>query len=237
MFRLAKWLPCMAVLAGAIMLSGPPAAHATFTLTITDVGTSSTTTITGSGGNVATGGFITVGNFKVSLSGSSSAPNNSPADVNQVTLNTNYTGSGADTLKVTIKDDGFTGFASGQVGTLNTSITSTSEAANATANVTGFYTDGGGTTTGAASVSGAVGAPNTLHDGSSKTFTTGGGATFTLGSELDISVTGPSSNNDYNIDTNVIVPAPASVVMAFSALPFLGLGAWVRRRKVVPMAV
>ncbi|HEY7157784.1 MAG TPA: hypothetical protein VH575_27755 [Gemmataceae bacterium] len=241
MFRLAKWLPCMAVLAGAIMLGGPPTARADFTLTLEDVnaGSGSIVTIHGTG-TVSTGGFINVGSFNVSVSGISTAPANNPADVNQTTSTFSYSGSGSDTLKVKISDDTFTGFGSGQTATLNLGLSTTKIADGVTGTATAFYTDGGGTTTaGPVSLSGPFSAPGgESAPPSSAIVATGLGSTFTLGNELDITVNGSTKGIDSNftVDSNIAVPAPPSMVMAFSALPIFGLSAWLRRRKMALLA-
>jgi hypothetical protein len=45
-----------------------------------------------------------------------------------------------------------------------------------------------------------------------------------------------STDNNENITASPVVPAPAGLVLAATGLPFLGLGAWFRRRKTLTVA-
>lgn len=54
---------------------------------------------------------------------------------------------------------------------------------------------------------------------------------YSLGSELQIQLSGGSSLNAVSGKTEIATPAPAGLVLALSGTPLLGFGAWLRRRR------
>jgi hypothetical protein len=188
-------------------------------------------------------GWVTVGGFTVNVSGTSSAPANNPADVQQATVTFSYKGTGADKLDVVIQDNGFTGYGKGVPVTLDGAISTTKVAAGVIGTAHAFYIDDlGTTTTSDVQEAGPISAPSGIGTGSSTLLTSGSASSFTLGSELVISVSGSSGSiqSNFTVDANT-TPEPASAP-APSNLVLFGIGAgaagatWlVRRRKVLSL--
>ncbi len=58
------------------------------------------------------------------------------------------------------------------------------------------------------------------------------GTTFSLKQDLTLKLTSDlNTSGQVQLITTVASPAPAGLVLAFTAAPFLGLGAWIRRRR------
>ena len=144
MYSSKSWL--LATVAVVALLALGSSAQATFTLTLEDLNTGATATFAGDGG-ASTPGTITVGNFQVNVMASSINPINHDhaAQISQSTDAT-YTGTGEDTLEVTIQDDSLNAYPAGYTNQLFNGIYSAILSTGVTATSRSYYTDKGGTT-------------------------------------------------------------------------------------------
>jgi len=232
MIRFRNFLPLVAVLVGAAILGAPTRAHAAFTLTLHETGFTDVVVTDGGGGDVAAlGGVITfAGNFgdftiQVTTGSSNSAAGVQPA---QLTINslaiTSMTGVVIPSapLVITLADTGFTAPTPGLAGM--ESQLSTTQAPQGT-NVTfqSFVNATPGTLLNLNGVGGQV---------VDELVTVPGGPSYALSNVTTITLTQSGTVQTTGI-TLVAVPAPAGVVLALTAGPFLGMGYWLRRRKTV----
>jgi hypothetical protein len=232
MIRLAKWLSCLAAFAGAVLFGTANSARADIQLTLTNETTgASASGVVGNNNDSFTG---SVGDLSLTIQ---TAPvYNGPGDTNVLSLVpnayiTNLSTTTAETLQIVVTATGFTDspgsslavtdMASGTVtsGSItNASAQGFADASNSL-DGTGFAStllsiqpDADGSFSASGSVDGF--SPSSSY---SLTFV----ETFTLSAGGSITLTGGS--------VDPAVPEPASLMAAFTAVPFLGLGAWLRR--------
>jgi hypothetical protein len=245
MFRLKKWPPWAAVIAGAFMLGTAGPARADILLNLTDTTTGgSTGNLGGAGNSVSYSGAV--GDFSVSIAeGSSNSPGGPyKALTQQGTVTITNNGASAETLQILVSANGFTSpqsppplnvsdTVSGSVltGTLtNGSAQGFADASNTLGGegfagaALSFGPTTGGTNNASFSQSGVVDGFSPNGSPYSLTFI----ETFTLSAGGSITVTGGN--------VEAVVPEPANMMAALSAVPFLALGAWLRRRKQVAIA-
>jgi len=229
MIRIAKMWTAVAVIAGAVLLGAPPSARADITLVLHETGFPDQTFTVSSGPLGGTTGAQTIGQYQVTVSANSSAPGINPAQggslLTQNTLTVTALGTPTADLVITASDNTFNNFNPGGTSTVKNSL-STTEIDAGTVTAVGFVNTTGNAT-GAVSLTGPTlsGSP-----ANSASLALGGGATFTLGSIATIhNLVGTANITVTEVAT--AVPEPGSLVAALTALPFLGIGAWVRRRR------
>jgi hypothetical protein len=215
-------------------------ARADFTVTVTELDASNNTVATGF---ASTPGQIltpsgTVGDFTVSVSGTSNSGSFTTSGmVSNVTIDIAAVGSAVTTgytLRLVLQDDRFTGNV-GVGGILANSISTTSQPSDGSASTFGFLN---GTSTSTVTVSGLV---QPLPPGpffasaNSSTSLTLSTSPYTLGNEVDIHMNS-GEQSQYTITTQWSqVPEPASTVLLLSAAPLLA-GLYWRRRKQLQVA-
>lgn len=257
MFRFAKWLLCVAALAGVVMLgtANPVRADFGIELTLTD-GTDTTSAYNPiSGSTVATiNPTITIGNISVTdAGGTSNSPGTSGgAESSEGVSNfgniaISNTGSTPVTLTIIISATGFTEPSTAPLNLFDT-VSGTVQGGTVSGTAVG-YVDTNNTLYGAA----PEGSP--LPGSTSSTFIAGQTLSFStppqsfsdsgtilLTSNLPtpysitfvetLTLSGEGSLIVTGGDAQVTpTPEPATMMAAFTAIPFLGLGAWMRRRK------
>jgi len=214
----------LGLVATGALLANPSPARAAFTLTlqqgasvvsVTDNGAGDTNPLIGLiGFNTAVGNIDATG----SVASSNSTDGVDPAQLGIVQLAANTDTGG--TLIVTLQDTGFTAPSAGpasmtsQLSTtqlpLGTTITLTSFLNAMTGTPLTLLTTGGTTGTDVVNIGGTP-------------YTLGNVTTFTLEGRAALLFTGNT--------TVTAAPEPATVAMAATALPILGLGWWRRRRR------
>jgi hypothetical protein len=241
MFRFVIWLPCVAALAGAIMLGTAGPARADIELTLTNLSTGATASgdpgVTGST-DVYTGG--TLGNIQIMGSiGFTTSSTSTNAITELDTYSLTNTGTTAQTLQIMVSANGFTTpsapppmdiFDTISGSTATGSISGTAQGyadASNTLGGTGFSNPG-------LALSYSASGPSQPFQGTLSGFSPGfsnSGAyaltfieTITLDAGASVTLTGGNVQS-------VATPEPTSVITACTAVPFLVLGAWLRRRK------
>ncbi|MGH7173831.1 MAG: hypothetical protein ACRELG_26415 [Gemmataceae bacterium] len=248
MIRLAKWLSCMAALAGAALLAAPPEARADLEVQIsTDGGNSWTTIIDVASGTTMTNVPGMNGSFSfLVLSASSNSPGTSSSDA-LLSLDMQFANgtSSTATLDIRVSDVGFISPGSGTdleltSGSSGTVSDNEGTAPNLSVDALTYqsYADNSNTlfgTAGAATPGSQAAAFTPSADGLSAAFDSNASADFSSTSNTysmteTYAITLAGSNFvDFASTTDPTTPAPASMMMAFTAVPFLGLGAWLRR--------
>lgn len=263
MFRFAKWLLCVAVIAGAIMIgtASPARADTEIMLTISDnVGDSTTATYdfdshsfvnsNGALGNTtgtAPGTFFTlpapagqqelaftgtVGAYTVTLSDTTSnAPGGASAFVNST--NSTVTGNGTG-LTFETSAELFSSPSSPPAPALVLSTDSSTTGLGLNSPNMATYTGSAGTALegnqyASASGSYAIG-PTGSGSGSSISSSPFNATSYTLTNTQTLGSGGLALDISGKTEVTA-VPEPASVMTFLSAVPFFGLGAWLRRRK------
>jgi hypothetical protein len=244
MIRFRKLLPLAAVLAGAVVLGTPRAAHAYIEVDYSVDGSARTFGNSSNTGTVFFGGdLLGVYNVALNFSTTNTPGNNALALVtssnNTVTTDTGVSGTHTLTIYVTSLD--FTNPTSPPPTVLGTASSGTTAAGSGKVTVTyAGYADATNTKFGTQVAAGpgsydivATGGQGGNGGGPALTNSfSPNGAKYSLTDVLKIQTT--DSVNITNVTGNVNVtptPAPAGAVLALSGLPFVGLGAWLRRRK------
>jgi len=239
MLQMFRRLAILGVAAVAVMLGSSPA-KAGFQVRITDEGTATTavfnpvlptdTTILASG---------LVGNFTVALE---FAMTNSPGTANFAILTQNgtvlNTSTGADTLKVEVTSTGFT--APTTPPAINVSGSATGTVAlgaltdvhfNSFLGVGMYDLATAGPQLGPLSAT-APGALGPVAGASGTTTVTSLAAPFSITNILEATFAGGTFANNLGGNTTLTnVPEPATLAMALGAIPVLGVGRMIRRRK------
>lgn len=234
MLRFKKTWLLRSTLLSALLLGGPAAADAAFTLRLHQNGyTDAVVTDNVSGdGSSAVGVISFSGSFgdfqiQVTIGSSNSQAEKTPAQLSIISMSiTSWDGVVVPSapLVLTLQDDGFKVPAPGPV--LMTSQLSTTQAPQGT-NVSfqSFLDSSGGTTLSLNGVGGtSVVDPVNI-----------GTTPYTLTNVTTITMTNGGTVNTTGI-TYVATPAPSSAMLALASLPALGCFSWLRRRKM-PVAV
>jgi hypothetical protein len=237
MFRLVKGLPCLAALAGAFLLSMVSPARADFRITLQE---GAQTPVTANGANSAFYSGAVGSDFSVTAISGSASSSSTNAVTQGAAFDIKNNGASAETLTITFSATGFTSPLSPPP--LNILDTVSGSLVSGTVTGTGQGFAGIGNTLNETTVAGQQ--LSFSANGASKSFSQSGVVesafspssaysltfteTFALSAGGEITVTGG------NVQT-VPTPAPPGSVLALTGLPFLGLGAWVRRRKAAPM--
>jgi hypothetical protein len=216
-----------ALVAAAIYFGVVSPASATLTLTLTDVGTGATTgplTDLGTGQitfNAALGNFTS--NVTTAL-GQPKAPVPGTLDLNSVN-----SASKADTLVILVVETGASIGATSGTG-LATSLIGGTIAPTGSSLVAKSWYDAnnvGGVGVGTLIMN------STFPDGAFSGKATAGvslKSPFALTEQVTITYAGPGTTS-FDFSTDVVVPAPAGLVLALTGLPCMVAGAWIRRRK------
>ncbi|MBX6315347.1 MAG: hypothetical protein IRY99_20905 [Isosphaeraceae bacterium] len=252
------WLPALLVLAGLALLGSPRSAEATLTIRahydgIPDfVATTNTPNASGNLvidlGTVNFGPFTIAGGFELSnapidqntlfsllQSGSATVVNNSTTTQTVVvTVSSNDFGPYAAANLTTTASGTFSNPGGSAVGSSVSSLWF-ADPANVDYALTGTTPP---PSTQIDSFTGtATGAPldSYSHDAGPFAFTPGPNGLFSMTLQFTITLTGGSlltSRGNAESATGVPIPEPATMVMAVTGLPLLGLGAWLRKRKL-----
>lgn len=249
MVRFRKLLPAAMALAAAVLLAAPPSARANITIQIsTDGGATFDAGGSGVGSAFDTATFGTV---TILVTATSNQPANSPnAQIQQVQIDTNNSGSSAQSLAlvVRISDQSFTlpvgpsTLSSSFSGTTGPNVTAPGATFQSTVDYSntlfgglpGIVTPGPTDSPGPQTViipnipSGTQGfnATATVHTNATPNFSLSNEftlANLTIGAASSLQLTGTTNLS--------AVPAPATMVLALGSLPLLGFGGWLRRRK------
>jgi len=234
MIRFRKLVP-LAVLVGAAMLGAPPAAHASLELVLTSGGSTVTKSDPNSGGNVSYTGAV--GSFNVQVAyGDSNSPGGLSALTEAGSIKITNTSSSQQTITIVVSAQDFQSPSSPPAMDVLDTVSGSVATGSLLSGTAQGFADASNTLfgTGFASTLLTFG-PN----GKSTSFAQSGdvngffnsGAysltfteTFTLAGNSSLTLTGG------NVQT--VVPAPAGVVLALTGLPLLGVGGWLRRRKL-----
>jgi len=236
-------VPILVAAVGALLLFTATPAQAAFKLRISDGTTTITITdndlndLSGTTGAIAHTGSLGVFTFTLSSALSQPLPPNNQY-LASMQLTVTFSSTGAGTLTVTMTDTNFNlsatpyrldsqlgasgsgGFNAGTDATYKSVFDPNNSGLNE------FSSGGAGTT-----VVGPHLANNPVGSFASAIINPTGNP-FSLTGQTVINVTGASSGS-IDATTQVIVPAPAGIALAFGGLSCLGLGALVRRRKAM----
>jgi hypothetical protein len=253
MFRIRNILPLAALLVGAAILGAPAQARAFFQISVFVDGTNQGVTTTGSainfGVNATVTDFTVVVGSLTNFPGTSASAFETNTTNNSVTATTSFATSHTVTIVVSENfwtapggpvllsssaggsivdavDGGFSVAATNQgfVDNSNTLATTVSPGgvsttkANASASLGGVGTDPLVYSPSPATQTASGGTPFALTQVFVYTFSAGAGAGDSAGGSGTVSVT--------------TVPAPSEFVLGLTAIPFLGIGAWLRRRRL-----
>jgi len=257
MLRVLKLLPRAAVLlAGAMLLATPPPAQASFQVRVYDDGVlQGGITAIGSGNNLVFFGTTT----HFSLTNGSGLSNNpgSPGGSNLALNNTSQVSTtfgatgGTHTIRIELTQDGWLAPTSNPLALSSSGGGSISNVSPGTTSVTSHYQGfldntntlfgqpGAGSTplqTASATQTG-VGTSSLVFSPATAMNNVPGGTPFSMTEVLDFVFTlsagsGQSTANVSASTAAIATPAPAGVVLALTGVPFLGVGAWFRRRRL-----
>jgi len=236
MLQFSKWLLRSALLAGAVLVSTGSPARASIDLTLTEGSSTVSRSNPDSGGSVSYSGAVG-SDFSVLIAyGDSNSPGGQTALTQAGSIVITNNSSSAATITITVSAQDFTSPVSPSLQVLDTVSGSVATGSLISGSAQGFadssnalFGEGfastllqfGPNSSGTSfSVNGNVGGFNSGPK-YSLTFT----ETFTLAGNSSLTLTGG------NVQT--ALPEPTSLMAAFTAVPFLGLGAWLRRRKLV----
>jgi len=242
MNRIQNFLPLFAAaLVGYGLLGMPAQAHATFRVTITD-GTNTVTATDGGAGDLdgTANGVInysgSVGVFNISggFSTSNSAANVQPAELTIINTSISSAGFavGVDKmLTITVSDDAFTAPPPVPTAAMHSQLSDTQVAGLNTTGIAkiefqSFLNAQAGTKLTLNNVGGTTSGLDLVNIPSSP---------YTLKNVTVYTVHGQGANTAITVNTTgittVAVPAPPGLVLALIAVPCVGLGRWLRRRK------
>jgi hypothetical protein len=238
MNRFRKFLPLVAVLVAAGILGMPAQARASFVLTLqADAGPTTTVTVGADAGPATFTG--TIGTFSIFIAfGSSTSPGGPTNSITQEgTIAIVNTGGGTHTLHINASSQGFTSPNSPPPLLVVDTISGTLVSGTLSADFQGFV-DATNTLFGKGFAAPLLTIPSMT--GSSLSFKADGGpvpgfspngATYSMSvfENLTLSGGGSLTLTGGNVQT-VATPEPATMVLALSALPFLGV-VWSRRRR------
>jgi hypothetical protein len=218
---LGKRLAILVVLAGAALLVSPPSAHAAFTLTLHETGFADQV-FTPNAGPGAIVIATTIGHFTFQAD---IATSNSPGSVSPAVLSlsqTSITTTGGGTLTITVNDTGFTAPGTG-LATVTTQLSTTSLTAGGSVSILSRVngTQVGPTLTLGTAAAGTMGSGN-INIGTPP---------FTLTNVTTVTLTAGGMLQSTGNTTVAPVPEPATLFMAFAAVPIFGLGYWRQRRR------
>jgi hypothetical protein len=228
MFRLAKRLPAAMGLAVAVSLTAATSARADLEITLQE-GSSNPVILTNAViGQQYTG---TVGDYTYSITVQASGPgiggsNSGGVPLEQINAVITTSSLAANDLVITVTDSDFTNTAPGTSSEYSTTLQTTSLADGSSVSAFGFVNSTSNATPTVSS--------SGLSSTSAADLYVGTGSTLTLGNQ--VTVTGLNGTDTITVTTVDPVPEPASMMAAFTAVPFLGLGAWLRRRNQAALA-
>jgi hypothetical protein len=263
MIGIPKWLPAGVGLAVAVVMLalGPPAradlvlklsdgAGDSITADLTNPSNAGSLTSSTTGSAFGSASFVSpgvlniaasVGGFTVNVSTVSGAPaigSPSSAQLDLSNLSIAFQGSPGGTLKITAYQTGDTLSPPGYpVGYLSSDFGGTLSGMQLTSAQAWYDASNTGTT------SGAVAAFNPAFSAMSGSFSQSSpstavsltGSPFALIDQVVLTANGPGSAS-FDLMASVAVPEPTSMMAALSAVPFLALGAVLRRRKKIAVA-
>jgi hypothetical protein len=260
MFRFFKLPHLAAVLAGMALLAAPGLqAQASFAITVFVDGVNQGVALdAGSNANGFSVSNAVVSNFDISSITSTTNFSGTPSgslmsNTSNNKISTAFgAGGGTHTITVVISENGWlaptgtpltlSSSANGSAGDAGGSVTvnATNQGFLDTSNTLATTTAPGGSSTTLANATAsqtAVGTANLIYSPSPSVASVPGGTPFTMTEvfSFKFTVSAGSGQDTANVAGSVsaisaAVPEPASLVLAFTGLPFLGLG-WLRRRR------
>jgi hypothetical protein len=256
-----RFLFLWAVLAGIVLAGLAPPAQAAFRLRVEDTDANVGVVLTGGTVTSGSGSIVfngMVGSYSIvvttAVTSHPGAQNYGELDLNNIQISSS---AGTHHLRITVEDTSYSapagnvGLVANIGGTLGAGTTINAQSwADGTNAAPNLGTDAG-TTSNAVSLAGngisglptanGVGAfmppfsagpgPTSFSGGAGANFATGGA--FALYGQVLITTTMAQSTSSFDLDT-FAVPVPASMILVFSAVPGLGIGCWLRRRKQQP---
>jgi hypothetical protein len=238
MHRLSKFLAVFILSAGILLLAATPS-EAGFKLVLTDnLGNTSGVISDGGGGdsNPVVGAITwigAVGNFTVNVTTGISKPvfPNTPTEAKMDLNSVNVAIAGPGTLTIEVTDTDFSLLPNPQY-VLSHAFGGTIAGTGSSATFESFVNASNAEfdTSGAVSITSGPFGPVAFSDTQSKVFS--GSSPFSVTQRMTISF--GSGGGSYSGDgaTTVFTPAPAALVLLASGMPVLGLGYWVRRKKM-----
>jgi len=242
MIRFRKLLPLAAVLVGAAILGAPTQAHATFqmrltsssagVLLISDGGAGDTFNSMGPGvpdGVIVFSGTWGAYNIQVNTGESKPVLGSAASPDVDLSYSVNRTKAGAaETLTIQVSDMDFTTSPE----PLSMMYGGTNGPGTTSTNVDGTGLNNVNFNTGDAS--GTIGpkGPGAFSGTSSFTIPNNSGNPYSLTVGVTLSNNGSTGISSGDAELLVAVPAPAGLVLALTSIPVMGLGAWLRRRRV-----
>jgi hypothetical protein len=259
MKSLSKSVLLTAALVGAAMLAAPSQAHAAFQVTVFVDGVNQGVVTTGTANAFgATGTGIGGGLFNIQVTSSTNFPGNpvsgslTNTSNNQVAAAQNFNASHV--VTIVISESGWTApvgpvvlssSAGGSIVNSNHStfsVTATNRGFVDNSNTLATTTTPGGTATTLANASASladVGTTSLTYTPSPSTTGAAGGTPFTLTQVFTFTFAAGTKGDDAaNVGGTVSVtavtgvPAPPQLVLCLTALPFMGIGTWLRRRRL-----
>jgi hypothetical protein len=240
MIRFARLLPLAAVIAGIVMFGTAGPARASIELVLTDVSTSSTVNGTPISSNAAMYSGA-VGNFSVDISvGSSNSPGTNYRGITQEgTVQITNNGSTTETLSILVSANGFTSPMSPPPLYVTDTVSGSVASGTMSGTAQGFtsYSNNLGAEDFASSLltfGPTPGGQSFSQNGSVYGFSPTSAYSMTFVETFTLSAGGTITLTGGNVET--IMPEPSSMMAALAAMPFLAMGAWLRRRKQVAIA-
>ena len=212
-----KRLLLAASLAALVNLGSAGSAQASVSLTLHEAGFTDVTVNNGTNFVVFAGTF---GNFTLSLDTGISAVSANDARLSTTTNSTRDTVGGAKTLTITVSDN----FAQPNAPSTLTSNLSSTLISGGSVSFQSFLNATSTTKVTLTTAPGTASSPPVSVLGTSAPFTLSNVTTITLGAL-------GSANSTGTTDALAAVPEPASIVALLSAVPIIGIGAMMRRRK------
>jgi hypothetical protein len=247
MHRFRRLMPLSMILMGTILFFGvSPPAQATFQLQFTTSAGTTTLTDTDGDGQISFSGNLGGFSIFVFLSTSNSPGTGSLAQLAVGSLDLTNTLGTSNTINVRVVDQGYTTGTSGSSMSLASSLSGTvtqsgagnvstvtyqsfADAANNPLATFPFATAFSTNPLTATLTSVGVSQPFSLN--TSKSGFVDPSLPFSMGSKLDITLSGGASLNAVSGKTEMVVPVPASLALVATGLPCFGLAYGVRRRR------
>jgi len=254
MIRFRNFLPLVAILVGVAILGAPTRAHADFQIDVTDSSGTTTVFFAPGTGPAAQAGLFTGlsgnGEFLITVLAGIVTESNAQTELDVTNLRVERLVAGTGTLTLTLGANNLTlppgtglNWVSGAGGTYSPQPTGGEVALTFQS-----YGDANNVLLGTSQTLGSQAAvppsstvPSTFDTGEATGLFTRGAGDFSLRSDITLTITNAAPAVPGVLDGSIVgfqghnivsaVPAPPSLLLAFSGLPLLGIGHWLRRRK------
>jgi len=219
----------------AALLWGASPARAAFTIELKEDGLDSGPIVLVPG-NIPNVTALVFGDYQVTIISRSSSPGTDPttgqALLQHSDLNVQLTNALGAPLEIILQDTGYANTLGSPVvfeGSVASSFISPGGTVDASHALNGVTLITNATLVGTS----PAGQPVPASDFKAVLASPGGGATFTMSSDTILNLNGVTgASAQFTVTTQASpVPAPTGIVLALGAVPFLGLGRWLRRRR------